>query len=105
MSSKQQKGATTLETSYLRLWTQHQRQVFAYIYTLIPNRADAEDLLQDTGVTLWERFDDFEIGTDFVSWAFQVAYWKIRNARRKYAKSPILQDDVLLDALAKEALV
>ena len=97
-------GTNALQRRYLPLWTQHQRRIFAYIYTLIPNRADAEDLLQETSITLWEKFDRFEPGTDFVAWACQVAYWKVRNARRKYARSPIIHDDELLTAISDKAL-
>lgn len=93
-----------MQRRFLPLWTQHQRRVFAYIYTLIPNRADAEDLLQETSITLWEKFGDFEPGTDFVAWACQVAYWKIRNARRKYARSPIIHSDELLSSLSEKAI-
>lgn len=93
-----------IQRRFLPLWTQNQRRVFAYIYTLIPNRADAEDLLQETSVTLWEKFDEFEPGTDFVAWACQVAYWKVRNARRKYARSPIIHDDQLLASLSDKAI-
>lgn len=93
-----------MQRRFLPLWTQHQRQVFAYIYTLIPNRADAEDLLQETSITLWEKFAEFELGTDFVAWACQVAYWKIRNARRKYARSPIVHSDKLLSSLSEKAI-
>lgn len=97
-------GDKPLERRFLPLWTQHQRRVFAYIYTLIPNRADAEDLLQETSITLWEKFSEFEEGTDFVAWACQVAYWKIRNARRKYARSPIVHSDALMSALSEKAI-
>jgi DNA-directed RNA polymerase specialized sigma24 family protein len=29
---------------FLRLYTKHQHRILAYIYTLVPSRADAEDL-------------------------------------------------------------
>jgi len=32
----------------MRLMTQHQRRIFGYIYTLVPDRHDAEDILQET---------------------------------------------------------
>ena len=97
-------SADAKQRQFLPLWTQHQRRVFAYIYTLIPNRSDAEDLLQETSITLWEKFAEFEQGTDFTAWACQVAYWKIRNARRKYARSPIIHDDALLASLSQKAI-
>ena len=57
------------------LMTRHQRQIFSYIYTLVPNRPDAEDLLQETSLVICEKFREFEVGTDFVAWACQIAYW------------------------------
>lgn len=96
--------ANLLQRQFLLLWTQNQRRIFAYIYTLIPHRSDAEDLLQETSITLWEKFEEFEQGTDFVAWGCQVAYWKIRNARRKYARSPIIHDDDLLESLSNKAI-
>ena len=92
--------ADALQRRFLPLLTQHQRRVFAYIFTLVPNRTDAEDILQDTTITLWEKFETFEPGSDFVAWACQIAYWKVRNARRKYARSPIIHDDALLSSIA-----
>lgn len=93
-----------MQRRFLPLWTQHQRRIFAYIYTLIPHRSDAEDLLQETSITLWEKFEEFEPGTDFIAWACQVAYWKVRNARRKYARSPIIHDDDLLASISDKAI-
>jgi RNA polymerase sigma-70 factor (ECF subfamily) len=69
------------------LMTQHQRRIFSYIYTLVPDRYDAEDLLQETSVVICEKFDEFREGTDFVAWACQIAYWRIRYSRQKFARS------------------
>ena len=49
----------------MALMTRHQRQIFAYIYTLVPRRHDAEDLLQETSLVICEKFSEFETGTDF----------------------------------------
>ena len=71
---------TDRHAQFLRLYTRHQHRILAYIYTLVPNRADAEDLLQDTAVLLWEKFAQFELGTDFIAWACRVAFLKIAYA-------------------------
>jgi len=43
----------------MALMTQHQRRIFAYIYTLVPDRYDAEDLLQETSLIICEKFEQF----------------------------------------------
>src|SRR5436190_13862185 len=87
----------------MALMTQHQRRIFAYIYTLVPNRYDAEDLLQETSLVICEKFDDFEAGTDFVAWACQIAYWRVRYARQKFARSKVVFNQDVLDAVAATA--
>ena len=87
----------------MALMTRHQRQIFAYIYTLVPDRHDAEDLLQETSVVICEKFDEFVPGTDFVAWACQIAWWRVRYARQKFARSKVLFDDDLLESVAHTA--
>jgi RNA polymerase sigma-70 factor, ECF subfamily len=87
----------------IALMTRHQRQIFAYIYTLVPDRHDAEDLLQETSVVICEKFDEFTPGTDFVAWACQIAWWRIRYSRQKFARSKVIFDQDVLDAVAQTA--
>src|SRR3954462_1258561 len=85
------------------LMTRHQRQIFSYIYVLVPNRTDAEDLLQETSLVICEKFNEFREGTDFVAWACQIAYWRVRYSRQKYARSKVFFDPEIVDVLAKTA--
>src|SRR6266513_2874968 len=87
----------------MSLMTQHQRRIFSYIYTLVPDRHDANDLLQETSLVICEKFHEFSPGTDFVAWACQIAYWQIRRARQKFARSRVIFDQEIVDALAQTA--
>src|SRR5262245_52657467 len=85
------------------LMTRHQRQIFSYIYVLVPNRADAEDLLQETSLVICEKFHEFKPGTDFVAWACQIAFWRVRYSRQKFARSKVVFDQDVVDVLASTA--
>jgi RNA polymerase sigma-70 factor (ECF subfamily) len=87
----------------MMLMTRHQRQIFSYIYVLVPNRSDAEDLLQETSLVICEKFHEFKEGTDFVAWASQIAYWRVRYSRQKYARSKVVFDQDILDVVAQTA--
>lgn len=87
----------------MSLMTRHQRQIFSYIFTLIPDRHAAEDLLQETCVVICEKFDDFAEGTDFVAWACQIAWWKIRESRLRFARSKVAFDQQTLESVARTA--
>ena len=85
------------------LMTQHQRRIFGYIYTLVPNRTDAEDILQETSLVVCEKFDQFKVGTDFAAWACQIAYWEVRRARQKFARAKVVFNQQVVDAIAETA--
>jgi len=83
------------------LMTRHQRQIFSYIYALVPNRDDAEDLLQETSLVICEKFQEFEPGTDFVAWACQIAYWRVKYSQQRFMRSKVVFDQEIVDVLAK----
>jgi RNA polymerase sigma-70 factor (ECF subfamily) len=87
----------------MALMTRHQRQIFAYIYTLVPDRHDAEDLLQETSLVICEKFEEFRPDSDFVAWACQIAWWRIRYSRQKFARSKVIFDDEVLAKVAQTA--
>ena len=86
------------------LMTQHQRRIFSYIYTLVPDRHDAQDLLQETSLVICEKFHEFTPGTDFVAWACQIAWWRVRAARQKFARAKVIFDETVLAAVAQTAV-
>ena len=88
-------------TELVQLMMKYQRKVFAYIHTLVPSRSDAEDILQETSVTICEKFEDFEIGTNFYSWACQIAYWKVRAARKKFATAKVVFNQEVMEVIAQ----
>ena len=85
------------------LMTQHQRRIFSYIYALVPDLHAAEDILQETSLVVCEKFGQFKAGTDFVAWACQIAYWEVRRARQKFARSKVVFDDAVVEAVAQTA--
>ena len=96
-------GDTDRQKELMLLMTQHQRRIFGYIYTLVPDRHDAQDLLQETSLVIVEKFHEFKTGTDFAAWACQIAYWRIRASRQKFARSKVVFDQNVVDAVAETA--
>jgi RNA polymerase sigma-70 factor (ECF subfamily) len=90
---------------FVRLFSEHQRELFKFIFLLVPSHADAEDILQETSVILWRKFGDFQRGTDFFRWAAQVARNKVRDLRKSAARDrhQFWSDDVI-DSVAETRL-
>lgn len=86
---------------FVSLLTETQNSIYAYILTLITDRARARDLLQETNITLWKKAENFEEGTNFHAWACKVAYFHVLAFRRKMARDKLVFDDDVLDYLAE----
>ena len=87
----------------MRLLMANERRIFAYVLTLLPNVADAEDVLQETSIVLWRKFPEYQPGSDFTSWAYRIAHNLVRNSRAKQHRCRVKFDEELLAAVAADA--
>jgi RNA polymerase sigma-70 factor, ECF subfamily len=90
---------------FVRLFTKDGRWIFSYILMLIPHKADAEEVFQETSVTLWQKFGEFLTGSNFRAWAIQVAHYKILQYRARKQGGPLLLDDAVLEAVHNTAVI
>lgn len=71
---------------YVELIVAHQSRVYSYILSLVPNFSNADDIMQRTWKTVWEKFDGYEPDTDFLSWAIKIANFKVLEHWRSEKK-------------------
>lgn len=83
--------------------TNHQTSMLAYIRSLAPGSSGARDLLQEVNITLWQKRESFELGTNFKAWAFQTIRYHMLNQRRKLiSQGWLVFDDDLIERLSPE---
>jgi RNA polymerase sigma-70 factor, ECF subfamily len=87
---------------FLDLFSKYQRRLYLYIHSVLPNRADAEDVLQNTNVVIWQKLDQFQPGTDFRAWVFQICYYEICKFRSRGRSLGLSFSTELLDELEVE---
>lgn len=87
---------------FVRLYTANARRVYTYILTLVPNRADAEDVFSELSTVLWEKFDQFELGTNFGAWASRIAHFKVLQFREARSRAPVAFSQLAVDAIEIE---
>jgi len=68
---------------FLNLLMQKQMRIYAFILSVVRNFEDADDILQETVHTMWQKYEDCRPIEDFVAWGIQVAYYKILEYRKK----------------------
>lgn len=87
---------------FLGLTGQFQRRIHLFVNGLVPNAADAEDVLQETSLVLWREFGRFQEGTNFLSWACAVAFNQVLAWRKKQQRNRLVFTDAHLSAVAKD---
>ena len=96
-------NSSSPEEQFVQLLTIHKRQLFGYIFALVHSIADAEDVFQQTSVVLWEKFGDFEPGTDFAAWATSIARFKAIDFLRSQRRERACFSPSVLEQLAEQA--
>lgn len=79
----------------------HRSRVFGYIYSMLHNMSDAEDIYQQTTLLMWQKFDEFEPNTDFCGWALRIAYYNIKNFQRTARRHHAFFSDEVMTRVAK----
>ena len=90
--------------AFVKLATQYQARVYAFILSLLPSHADADEVLQETHLLLWRKFDEYQPGTDFRAWAFQVAFRKVQEFNAKRGRDRLRFGADFLEQIAGDAL-
>jgi RNA polymerase sigma-70 factor, ECF subfamily len=88
---------------FSELIARYQGELYAYIFAIVRNWEDADDLFQSVCVVLWSKFASFRPGSSFFSWARQTAKIEVRSFLR-HRRLPNLVSEKLLDALAETTL-
>lgn len=78
-SKRQPEDPTAAQQRFLSLFLRSEREVFRYVAALIPNVTDAEDIVQQTAMALWEKFDAYDPAQPFTPWACRFALNKARQ--------------------------
>jgi RNA polymerase sigma-70 factor (ECF subfamily) len=62
---------------FVRLFVDGQREILRYILALVPDIDDAHDILQETAVDLWRKFDQYDPACPFAPWACRFAIRRV----------------------------
>jgi len=88
---------------FLELYSHNYPRLQFYLMTLLPFADDAADVLQETSLVLWKRFDTYKTGTNFFAWACKIARLQALKYRERRGKNALMLSDDLLHTLAEEA--
>jgi RNA polymerase sigma-70 factor (ECF subfamily) len=105
MAAEEQPGQSGVDERHLRftsLMSRYHASLMSFILSLVANWSDAEDLLQQTSVVMWQKFDEFDPGSSFIAWGMQIARYQTMNHVRKEARRRQRLSTELVEKLAGE---
>ena len=84
---------------FVELLTQNYCRINSFIFCMVPNEVDSEDIMQETTALMWEKFDQYRPGTNFVAWALTIAKYKILSYQRDKGRNRIQFDDQVMEMI------
>jgi len=100
-------GSTHANDEFVRRFVRCQQDLYSYILSLVPNTADAQDILQETAVALWAKVDEYKMDEPFMPWAARFAWNQVRKFRLYQARRHrhiIPLSDEAVEALAVDRI-
>src|SRR3954454_20754242 len=100
-SERRSEDRTAAQQRFLSLFLRSEREVFRYVAALVPNVADAEDIVQQTALSLWEKFGAYDSSQPFTPWACRFALNKTRQWIERRQRWQALLKGGLAEELAR----
>jgi len=89
-----------MRRQFARLWSQTERSVQAYVFSMVPSFHDAEDVIQQVAEEAAVHFDQYDSDRPFEAWVIAKAKYRILDHFRKVGRDRHVFDDTLVDTLA-----
>lgn len=84
------------------LFVRHEGAIRALVRALQPSLADADDVMQETFLTVSRKAATFEPGTNFLAWACGIARLKVLENLRQRQRATVLSEAAII-ALTEDA--
>jgi RNA polymerase sigma-70 factor (ECF subfamily) len=84
------------------LFVRHENAIRAFVRSLQPSLSDADDVMQETFLTVSRKASTFEPGTNFVAWACGIARLKVLEDFRQRKRANVLSEKAII-ALTEDA--
>lgn len=100
-STRRFEDRSASQQRFLSLFLRSEREVYRYVAALVPNVTDAEDIVQQTAIALWEKFDAYDPALPFTPWACRFALNKTRQWIERRQRWQALLEGGLAEELAR----
>ena len=90
---------------FLRLFLKHEEALRLFVRSLLFNREESREVMQEVAAVLWRKFDETMDSVAFRRWAFGVARMEALSFRRDRARDRLVFSEDVMELLGQSALV
>ncbi|MDA8745933.1 sigma-70 family RNA polymerase sigma factor [Rubripirellula amarantea] len=94
---------TSQSDKFVELLTEHQPHLRGFIMAAVADNEYASDILQQTNLVLWQKFDDLQAENQFLSWALTIARYKILSFVRDQQRSRVVFSSLAMETMMEVA--
>jgi len=73
-----------------------------FIRSLLPTAVDTDEVIQQTAIVIWRKFDQYDPKTNFMKWACVIARFEALAYRRKMARDRLVFREDVMELMADE---
>jgi RNA polymerase sigma-70 factor, ECF subfamily len=88
--------------TFVRLLAACEQRLDAFVLALVPNWSDAQDIIQETKLRLWEQFNTYDPQKDFGTWACVIARYQVLTFHKRFARSRVQFSPALIERLSED---
>ena len=90
--------------AYIQCFTHAEPDLRRFIRSLLPTWSDTDEVLQQTALVAWRKFDDFDRSTQFIKWTCVIARFEALAYRRKMARDRLVFREDVFELMASEGI-
>ncbi len=90
--------------TFVQHFARYEPDLRRFLRSLLPTATDTDDVLQQTALVIWRKFDQYDPETHFMKWACVIARFEALAYRRKMARDRLVFRDELFDLMADEGV-
>ena len=89
---------------FVQRFAHHEPDLRRFLRSLLPSWGDVDEVVQQTAIVIWRKFDQYDPSTNFMKWACVIARFEALSYRRKMARDRLVFREDILELMADEGM-
>ena len=89
---------------FLQLFVRHERAMRAYARTLLSSWQDVDEVIQESSLVAWRKFEEFDCSSNFAAWLVVIVRYEALKLRRGRQRDRLVFSEELLQLLETEGI-